>query len=94
MNVREQLILEVLKNETMKISELIKKTRQITGESQAIFGQRFGNTGGAVSLRESDHREAPYKVIELCLDVTDFTKTIKNKIDQTVADLQKLKKLL
>ena len=78
----------------MRISEIIKRTRKLTGESQVEFGKRFGNTGTAVSLWEKDSREAPYKVIEFCLGTIDFTKVIKDRIDNTIKELSELKKLL
>lgn len=78
----------------MKIAELIKRTRKLAGESQAVFGQRWGVTESAISLWENNSREAPYKVIEFCLESIDVTQIIKGRVDSFIAELTELRKLL
>jgi len=51
----------------VKITELIKTTRVSEKRTQKKFGVVFGVGGAAVSLWEAGKREAPYRVIEYCL---------------------------
>ena len=48
---------------------LISVVRRSLNENMKQFGERFGVTPTAVSLWESDQREAPYKVLYFCLDI-------------------------
>ena len=59
----------------MKIAEIIKTKRESLHESQTDFGNRFGVSATAVSLWESEQREAPYKVITFAL--TDLSYRVK-----------------
>ena len=47
--------------------KLIKARRISLGESQKVFGERFGVKDVAVSLWESEKREAPYTVLSFVL---------------------------
>jgi transcriptional regulator with XRE-family HTH domain len=49
------------------ISQQIKEKRKQLGETQAVFGKRFGKSHAAVSEWESGKAEAPYEVLEFCL---------------------------
>ena len=56
------------------IPEHIKAKRQQLGETQAVFGKRFGKSHAAVSEWESGKTEAPYVVIEFCLQIQKSVK--------------------
>ena len=45
------------------ISQQMKEKRKQLGETQAVFGKRFGKSHAAVSEWESGKAEAPYVVI-------------------------------
>lgn len=49
------------------IPQQIKGKRKQLGETQAVFGKRFGKSHAAVSEWESGKAEAPYEVLEFCL---------------------------
>jgi transcriptional regulator with XRE-family HTH domain len=51
----------------MTIPEHIKAKRKQLGETQAVFGKRFGRSHAAVSDWEAGKAEAPYVVIEFCI---------------------------
>lgn len=55
-----------------KIPHLIKQKREQLGETQEVFGKRFGVTGTAVYLWEKGTRHAKYDVIEFCLKIPDM----------------------
>jgi len=55
----------------MKIPEKIKILRMSLHESQFAFGKRFGVSHVAVSGWESGKSEAPYKVIEMIIDLEE-----------------------
>jgi predicted transcriptional regulator len=51
------------------ILQQIKEKHKQLGETQAQFGKRFGKSHAAVSECESGKAEAPYTVIEFCLEI-------------------------
>jgi transcriptional regulator with XRE-family HTH domain len=48
------------------IPQQIKEKRKQLGETQAVFGKRFGKSHAAVSEWESGKAEAPSEVLEFC----------------------------
>lgn len=53
----------------MKIPEYIKAKRRQLRETQGQFGKRFGVSYATISAWESGKAEAPYMVIEFCLEI-------------------------
>lgn len=75
----------------MKIPEKIKILRMSLHESQEQFSKRFGVSHVAVSGWESGKSEAPYKVIELIIDLEeqpDISNYINYGYNQCLSDLQ------
>ena len=59
--------MEKLLERVSDIANLIKETRKELGESQTVFGARFGLPHHSISYYENGHYEAPYSVIKFCI---------------------------
>lgn len=56
------------REEIIDFPKLIKETRKMLGENQTIFGARFGLPHHSISYYESGTYEAPYSVIQFCIN--------------------------
>ena len=59
--------MEKLLEKISDMANLIKETRKELGESQTVFGARFGLPHHSISYYENGHYEAPYSVIKFCI---------------------------